>query len=458
MVPLLLVAALGQAPPSAPAAVSRFAYILSVDVGWPDVSWADAEATCSSHGWYLASILSERDQDLMRFKLNAFRQGLAAGIYTQPAAADVVGSCPGWPCGMWFGANDRATEGEWKWTNGVLISQLSDTGFGGFDTSTGHIAGRHPWGNETTGASSNEPNDYLNGNPGEDCGRLDLQFSDGLWNDVPCDWTNPFVCEMPIDNSSWRGGYFAQSPSPPPLPPSGPSPPLGPPGSGSGSGGGILPPFAPPMPPYAPGGHPPNAPLGEPLPPPPPSPSPPEPSPPPPPMPRLPEPSPPPPLPPPLHEQVMVELWPILVPTVIFLSLCCCFVCAWKCTDLPKVLAPKTRKIDENAHPVSMFFDDADGKQDDLDPELKVNPVMLARLELERKQRQENAGGKKKGWYPGRAGPLAKLGLRISAANKAGEERASLKGLPGAKAMRELDMAMKRENKAKEVELVTSAL
>ena len=48
---------------------SRFAYILSVDVGWPDATWPEAEQLCASHGWYLASILSSRDQDMMRYGL-----------------------------------------------------------------------------------------------------------------------------------------------------------------------------------------------------------------------------------------------------------------------------------------------------------------------------------------------------------------------------------------------------
>ena len=40
---------------------SSFVYILSVDLGWPDASWPDAEQRCKDHGWYLARILSTRD-------------------------------------------------------------------------------------------------------------------------------------------------------------------------------------------------------------------------------------------------------------------------------------------------------------------------------------------------------------------------------------------------------------
>lgn len=355
---MLLAALVLFSQASSPPTTSRFAYILSVDVGWPDVTWTEAEDICQSNGYYLASVLNERDQQMVRFKLGSFRAGLAAGFYSGSATAN----CPNWPCGMWFGANDRTTEGEWQWTSGILISQLSETGFGGFDTTTGRVAGRYPWGNVSTGSTDNEPNDYNNGVPGEDCGRLDMQYSDGNWNDVPCDWTNPFVCEMPIDNATWRGGYFAQSPSPPPSPPSLPptppppsAPPFSPFGSGGNDGNGVAPPMLPGQqhpPPSPPARHPPVGPIGTPLPPPPPSPIPPEPSPPPPPAPLSPEPSPPPSIPIEGADALRVELIPILVPVIIFLVLVCCFVCAWRYTDLPKIIAPKTRKADENAHPV----------------------------------------------------------------------------------------------------------
>merc|ERR1719217_1181812 len=64
---------------------------------------------------------------------------------------------------------------------------------------------------------------------GEDCLRLDLEYSDGLWNDVPCQWNSPFVCELALDNNTFRGGFIAQSPSPPPAVPTPPGfPPLQP--------------------------------------------------------------------------------------------------------------------------------------------------------------------------------------------------------------------------------------
>ena len=102
------------------------------------------------------------------------------------------------------------------------------------------------------------------------------------------------------------------------------------------------------------------------------------------------------------------------------------------------------------ARPVSAFFDHgADAAKDDLDPELKMNPVVMARLEMEREKRGE---GKRKQWAPGTVGPLAKLGFRISkrhpaAAGKNKEERNSLTGgPPGAKMFKEIDMMVKRTN------------
>ena len=45
---------------------TNFVYVLSVDVGWPDASWNDAEAICRANGFYLARILSARDQNRVR--------------------------------------------------------------------------------------------------------------------------------------------------------------------------------------------------------------------------------------------------------------------------------------------------------------------------------------------------------------------------------------------------------
>ena len=116
-------------PPLPPFPEADFVYIMSVDLGWPDATWTDARDRCASRGWYLARILSQRDQDLMVARLLGFSAGVAQGIFRKPPVED---DCDDWPCGMWFGANDIRSEGEWEWTNGQRISVYST--FGAFDS------------------------------------------------------------------------------------------------------------------------------------------------------------------------------------------------------------------------------------------------------------------------------------------------------------------------------------
>ena len=185
-----------------------FAYIISVDVGWPDMTWVEARNKCNEHGLSFAKVLSEDDQTKMRYKLLGFKKGVDDGIYTPSPDANCKGGDPTeWPCGLWIGGNDREVEGTWKWTNGLLMSYYN---FGGFDPSTGQVPGLYPWGSEASGATADEPNNWnktAGFELGEDCARLDLEYSTGLWNDVPCAWKSPFVCEQALDNSTWRGGF-----------------------------------------------------------------------------------------------------------------------------------------------------------------------------------------------------------------------------------------------------------
>ena len=43
--------------PPPPPALNQFAYVLSVDVGWPDMTWTDARDKCQENGMYLARIM-----------------------------------------------------------------------------------------------------------------------------------------------------------------------------------------------------------------------------------------------------------------------------------------------------------------------------------------------------------------------------------------------------------------
>lgn len=93
------------------------------------------------------------------------------------------------------------------------------------------------------------------------------------------------------------------------------------------------------------------------------------------------------------------------------LLLCCLGL--WYFTDLPKVLAPRLRKGQEDPEPVSDFFDRGDAAvMEDADPELNMNPVWLARMKAERDK--ERARKQKRGRWMGGPGALARLGLRIS--------------------------------------------
>lgn len=75
----------------------------------------------------------------------------------------------------WMGASDAAIEGDWKWVTGPETG----TSFWSGLWTGGTVSGRYAnW-------SSNEPNDYQNGVPGEDCAQF-LSGGSGQWNDLPC--------------------------------------------------------------------------------------------------------------------------------------------------------------------------------------------------------------------------------------------------------------------------------
>ncbi len=77
----------------------------------------------------------------------------------------------------WMGASDASVEDDWKWV-------------------TGPEAGTSFWSGDASGAvvgdayanwNTDEPNDFLNGDPGEDCGQLLVGGgASGKWNDLPC--------------------------------------------------------------------------------------------------------------------------------------------------------------------------------------------------------------------------------------------------------------------------------
>lgn len=75
----------------------------------------------------------------------------------------------------WMGASDSASEGVWRWVTGPEAGTQFWQGASGGTTVGGNYAN---WG-------TGEPNDYQNGNPGEDCAQF-LTGGTGKWNDLPC--------------------------------------------------------------------------------------------------------------------------------------------------------------------------------------------------------------------------------------------------------------------------------
>jgi len=92
------------------------------------------------------------------------------------------------------------------------------------------------------------------------------------------------------------------------------------------------------------------------------------------------------------------------------LLLCCCLVC-WYAFDLPKIIAPRLRKRSEENVRLSHFMDEGN-ERGDMDPDLELNPVILARMEAERQQNRKR-GGAGAGGAP-RPGALARLGINFA--------------------------------------------
>jgi len=76
----------------------------------------------------------------------------------------------------WIGANDRSSEGQWRWSN-------NDEQFWQ-GTSVGN-----PVGGLYNNWNGGEPND----SGGEDC--AEFYLADGFWNDVNCADTKVYLCE-----------------------------------------------------------------------------------------------------------------------------------------------------------------------------------------------------------------------------------------------------------------------
>jgi len=85
-------------------------------------------------------------------------------------------------------------------------------------------------------------------------------------------------------------------------------------------------------------------------------------------------------------------------------------------TNKTKIIAPKLKKKDVNDEPLKDFVTHDNAAMEDNDPEVVMNPVLLARIAME-KEAKQGAKHKKKGGL-GKTGGLARLGLGEVAAEK----------------------------------------
>lgn len=107
-------------------------------------SWSEARAFCQSQGMDLLVLNSSQESTFIQSQM---AQRLSITDF-------------------WLGLSDLETEGSFVWVDGSPLTSSN-------------------W-------SSGEPND----SGGEDCAQI---FSGGLWNDLPCGYSLPAVCESPCE-------------------------------------------------------------------------------------------------------------------------------------------------------------------------------------------------------------------------------------------------------------------
>jgi hypothetical protein len=138
--------------------------------------------------------------------------------------------------------------------------------------------------------------------------------------------------------------------------------------------------------------------------------------------------------------------WEIIAAAVsAALLLFICFIIICRCTELPKILAPRLRRRVEKEDPLDDFIVKEDTPLEDFDPEMRLNPVILAKLEVERLKAARRRGKKPgKGGGPvwrGGPGALARLNFKME---KEGEKEKE----PKKANMKTIDVMLQRANKA----------
>jgi len=123
---------------------------LACDPG-TSVSWDQARLACDALGYHLVQIETDAENTWVK---------------------DLAGGSGDW----WIGLSDSATEGTFLWLDGSEAC------------ASGKINGPpycHWRASRPTGGT------------GENCVRMEADRGSGEWNDLPCDFTLPFVCEAP---------------------------------------------------------------------------------------------------------------------------------------------------------------------------------------------------------------------------------------------------------------------
>ena len=102
----------------------------------------------------------------------------------------------------------------------------------------------------------------------------------------------------------------------------------------------------------------------------------------------------------------------VLVPAILAV-LCLIGLVAWcYAKNKSRILAPKLRKKESHGDVLKDFIDDGATPMEDMDPELVMNPVLMARMQMEKEAK--NRGRKKgKGGLSNKTGGLARLGLKV---------------------------------------------
>ena len=109
-----------------------------------------------------------------------------------------------------------------------------------------------------------------------------------------------------------------------------------------------------------------------------------------------------------------------LVPTLL-LALCLAGLVVWcQRKHARKVSAPRLRKKESYGDVLRDFVDDAVSPMEDLDPEIVMNPVLLARMQMEKEAK--GRAGRKKGKGGAQTGGLARLGLRAGGKEESKKE------------------------------------